>query len=331
MRFFQNKKLKFSFIVSVYNMHREIERTLYSLSRAYQREAEDIEYEVIVVDNGSKKKLDSALFEGNDNLHYLYVGGGNQSPVCAINQAAAQARGEVIAIMVDGARMLSPGVLSWANKAFSMFSNPVVSVLGFHLGPEHQARSVEKGYCQKVEDELLETIAWQEDGYRLFEIASLAGSAKGAWYEPVAESNCLFMRRSVFQEIGGYEEGFSSPGGGLCNHDLYARAVEYPGVELVNLHGEGCFHQYHGGVTTGGKTDGVKLKFNDLVSEYEKLRGKGYQMSTVDAILFGHAPISAASHVVAGGTKVREGAPSLGEGNELAYRLMQANLDCPPA
>jgi glycosyltransferase involved in cell wall biosynthesis len=328
MGFFKTKKLKFSFIVSVYNMHREIERTLYSLSKDYQRDSGAIEYEVIVVDNGSQEQLDPSLFKGKDNIHYLYVGDGNQSPVCAINQAAAQARGEILVLMIDGARMLSPGVLAWANRAFSLFPNPVVSVLGFHLGPEHQAVSAGRGYCQKVEDELLQAMSWREDGYRLFEISSLAGSAKDAWYNSVAESNCLFMRRSMYRELGGYEERFSTPGGGLCNLDLYSRAVEFPGVELVSLHGEGCFHQYHGGVTTGGETEGEKLTFDDLAGEYEAIRGKPYRLSTVEATLFGHTPMNAVPQIIAGATNISESVPSLGDGAELAYKLMKANWEC---
>ena len=36
-----------------YDMAREAPRTLHSLSRAYQRDIDDLAYEVIVVDNGS--------------------------------------------------------------------------------------------------------------------------------------------------------------------------------------------------------------------------------------------------------------------------------------
>ena len=43
-----------SVVVVFYNMKREAERTLRSLSRAYQDDIEDLDYEVIVVENGSR-------------------------------------------------------------------------------------------------------------------------------------------------------------------------------------------------------------------------------------------------------------------------------------
>ena len=42
-----------SVVVVVYNMRREAMRTLQSLSRQYQRDIDDVRYEVIVVENGS--------------------------------------------------------------------------------------------------------------------------------------------------------------------------------------------------------------------------------------------------------------------------------------
>ena len=40
-------------VVVVHNMHREARRTLHSLSRSYQWGIDDLDYEVIVVENGS--------------------------------------------------------------------------------------------------------------------------------------------------------------------------------------------------------------------------------------------------------------------------------------
>ena len=42
-----------SVVVVFYNMRREAIRTLQSLARSYQRDVEDLEYEVLVIDNGS--------------------------------------------------------------------------------------------------------------------------------------------------------------------------------------------------------------------------------------------------------------------------------------
>ena len=45
--------LDLSVVVVFYNMRREAARTLHSLSRAYQEGIDDLDYEVIVVENGS--------------------------------------------------------------------------------------------------------------------------------------------------------------------------------------------------------------------------------------------------------------------------------------
>ena len=44
------------------------------------------------------------------------------------------------------------------------------------------------------------------------------------------------------------------PGGGLVNLDFYTRASLRSDVELVQILGEGTFHQFHGGAMTGKKT-----------------------------------------------------------------------------
>ena len=50
-----------SIIVVVYDMAREIPRTLQSLSRAYQEHCEDLSYEVLVIDNGSPNPVDESV------------------------------------------------------------------------------------------------------------------------------------------------------------------------------------------------------------------------------------------------------------------------------
>ena len=56
--------MKLSVIVIAHNMAREIPRTLQSLSREYQLECQDLDYEVLVIDNGSSPPLPAELVEG---------------------------------------------------------------------------------------------------------------------------------------------------------------------------------------------------------------------------------------------------------------------------
>ena len=299
-------KVEFSIIVIAYDMGRELPRTLHSLSQKYQQRSEGINYEVIVVDNGSPEPVAEEMVRSHgDQFRLLRIDDASPSPGDAVNRAAAQAKGQYLGIIIDGARMLTPGVLAWAHEAFTLRPRSVVSVLGFHLGPEHQGKSSQKGYNQDVEDRLLERIKWPTDGYRLFEISSLAGSSRYAWHGPIAESNCLFLPGSLFTEIGGYETRFASPGGGLINLDFYKRACEADKVELIYLVGEGCFHQIHGGVTTGGEHQQA-LKYRDFEGEYQDIRGSEIKAPPNQPILLGHAQATSA-------WLVREGAVTLVE------------------
>ena len=51
-------KPKVSVVVIIHNIEREAQRTLYSLSAAYQRHISPEDYEVLVIDNGSNPAFD---------------------------------------------------------------------------------------------------------------------------------------------------------------------------------------------------------------------------------------------------------------------------------
>jgi hypothetical protein len=108
----------------------------------------------------------------------------------------------------------------------------------------------------------------------------------------MGESNCLFMAKSKWEELGGYDERFALPGGGLSNHDLYRRACELDDVQLVVLLGEGTFHQIHGGAATSGR-----IGWDAMHDEYVELRGRPYQPPANERIYLGAVPDAALPHV----------------------------------
>ena len=55
------------------------------------------------------------------------------------------------------------------------------------------------------------------------------------------------MPRSLWEELGGYDEAFETPGGGFVNSDTLTRAVSLTNTTIITLLGEGTFHQVHGG------------------------------------------------------------------------------------
>ncbi len=288
------RRPRLSFIVIAYNMQREALRTVESLSRRYQQGSEAVDYEVVVVDNASPEPLNlDAVGDIGVPLVLVRRDQARVSPADAINIGVARSSGDYVAVMIDGARMLSPGVVRGTADAIRLASQPVVAVLGLHLGPAHQRVTVEQGYSKKVEDQLLDSIHWPAHGYKLFEIAAWGGSCAAGWLGIAAESNCICVSRSFYDALGGYDEGFEMPGGGLVNLDFYKRAVEHPESTLIYLAGEGCFHQLHGGVTTGKRQQGHS--FEELNEEYRQLRGEGFTAPTRQPLLYGklnpmHAP-----------------------------------------
>src|ERR1700741_526568 len=244
-----SSKPDISVVVIVYNMAREAPRTLFSLSADYQQHIAAEDYEIIVVDNGSTVPLDPAILDQLDgNFRLIRIDDASPSPAQAINRGLRAARGDVIGVMIDGARLVTPGLLNFARHGARLYDRAVVASLGYYLGFDMQRWSVQAGYNAEREDALLAGIDWPQDGYRLFEIATPDGSAIDGWLQPFGESNVLFLPRSSWDLLGGVAERFDAAGGGLLNLDMLRRALELPGSLLVALLGEGTLHQLHGGI-----------------------------------------------------------------------------------
>jgi len=278
---------RLSVVVVFHDMAREAARTLVTLSPGYQRGVTSAEYEVIAVDAGSAEPLDAGWTAARCPNARLIRTPRAPSPAAAVNTAAREAEGEAIAICIDGARMLSPGVVAGLITGLRAYPDPVVATLAWHLGPKIQNESILEGYDRQAEDRLLASVNWQSDGYELFRIATLAASSAVGWFRPIGESNCLAVRRSAWEALGGVDERFVSPGGGYANLDLYRRACERAS-DLVLLLGEGTFHQVHGGVATNTPWD--RHPFLDFEAEYRSIRGVGYTAPTRRAVYLGGVP-----------------------------------------
>jgi cephalosporin hydroxylase len=266
-----------SVVVIFHNMRREAARTLHSLSRSYQVGVEDLDYEVIVIDNGSapEERLDEELVASfGPQFRLVSVDDGAlPSPTVALNAGIAIARGESLALMIDGAHVLTPGVLHFGMLAMSTYAPAVVATQQWYVGPGQQGDAQQSGYDQAVEDRLFDRIQWPADGYRLFEIGHFIGERD--WFDGIVESNCLFVPRKLVEQLGGYDDSFSMPGGGYANLDLFERIGLTPGVNAASILGEGTFHQFHGGTTTNVADEAVR---RDRVASYgahfSELRGR---------------------------------------------------------
>ena len=239
-------------VVVFYNMRREAERTLRSLSRAYQTDLGDVRYEVVAVENGSApdQKLGAAYVESfGPEFRYLDLGDdAPPSPSHALNAGIRAGRGNAYALMIDGAHVLTPSVLRFGLDGLRAYEPAIVATQQWYVGPGQQGEAMRHGYDQAAEDHLFERIRWPEDGYRLFEIGHFVGGRD--WLDGVWESNCMFVPRRQLEQVGGFEENFDMAGGGFANLELYERLGSAPDVTVATIIGEGSFHQVHGGVST---------------------------------------------------------------------------------
>ena len=261
-----------SVVVVVHGMARELPRTLESLAPEYQHGMDADDYEIVVVDNGSPHPLDEvvlAAFPGR--LRATRVEPAPPSPARAANVGLDMADGEIVGLIIDGARMASPGLLADARLAMRLADRPIVATPGYHLGPTRHMEANDTGYDQAAEDQLLGEVDWRADGYKLFEVSTLAGSSGRGWFGPMGESSALFMPREMWRQLDGLDERFVLPGGGLVNHDLYRRACALEAAQLIVLLGQGTFHQLHGGAATSRR-----LGWDEMHAEYERIRGESY-------------------------------------------------------
>ncbi|MGQ0830573.1 MAG: CmcI family methyltransferase [Microthrixaceae bacterium] len=267
-------------VVVFYNMRREAERTLRSLSRAYQIDVDDVRYEVIAVENGSAEdqKLGREFVESfGPEFRYVDLGDdARPSPSHALNVGIREGRGTAYALMIDGAHILTPSVLRFGLDGLRIYEPAIVATQQWYIGPGQQGEMMRHGYDQEAEDRLFQRIRWPEAGYRLFEIGHFVGGRD--WLDGVWESNCMFVARTQLEQVGGFDESFDMAGGGFANLELYERLGSAPDVTVATIIGEGSFHQVHGGVSTNQPdADERRSRVFGYGEHFADLRGRRFR------------------------------------------------------
>ena len=293
--------MRLSIVVIFHNMQREAARTLYSLSAAHQQGVSSDDYEIITIDNGSTRPLDPEQVTAiAPNIRYHFHDTTSVSPVGAVNLGAEMAQGDALAVIVDGARMATPGLVRQSLAALRLNRRAFVCALSWHIGPDIQPRTTQDGYDQTREDALLEKANWQADGYQLFAISTIAPSS-GCGFLGGFPTECSWfcMGTAAFQALGGFNPAFQSPGGGQCNHDFRNRALSDPDLVPTILLGEGVFHQVHGGTATNAPPD--QRPHALFKEEYQRVIGTAFApVRPRDVVYLGHMPAVAHRFVLPG-------------------------------
>src|SRR5579875_609148 len=100
------RRPELSVVVICYDMQRELPRTLRSLASDYQRGMAGVDYEVLVVDNGSPVPVDPREVAGIDRRIRVHrIDDAPPSPAFAANRGVAMTTGRSVCVILDGARM----------------------------------------------------------------------------------------------------------------------------------------------------------------------------------------------------------------------------------
>lgn len=254
-------------------MPEQISNTLTSALPPYQAGIDPDDVHVVVVDNGSPRRLEPTAVPDGVTYHYIPPGEAGPYPGPALNGVVRDTDSEFVGVMIDGARLLTPGALRGALDVLEAWPDAVVDVKGWHLGHAQQQDQLAAGEDPTTDQQLLSEVRWPEDGYRLFDICAPTYSTREGFLAPTNESTGLFAARATFLASGGYDDRFRFPGGGLANIDLWCRLVERADP-VVTLLGEGTFHQAHGGASTGLPRPTLAEQFPVWREEYERLTGR---------------------------------------------------------
>lgn len=239
----------------------------------YQKGVSIDQYNIIIIDNGSSDGTSSSDFESiSPNIRFLNYNEKSPSPAPAINWVIRNhTNAEYLCICIDGARLFSPHLLRKTFEVIDLIPNSFIYTLGYHIGEKTHMMLSEEGYSISEARSFLNSIDWKSDPTLLKHNSVLAGSSRGGYLSDVNESNAYCIRRSDILRIGAYNEEFISPGGGLCNLEIFARLVRDTETINVCLLEEGTYHQFHGGAATG-----KKIEQSIFADEYEKIFERKY-------------------------------------------------------
>ena len=281
-------KVKFTSIIIPTFMHGEqIKDVLYSLTKAQKKVSKD-EYEIIIVNDAPEDPLvldaAEACFSDGYNVRYIHNPVEEQYGIKNAGRsgnigARMYAKGDLLVLMVDSARIVTPKALRRTIDTFNDVGPGIcTTVLPYHIGKYYFDKSWTVQQCR----DLMNKIRWWEDPYKLKDhCADTYISRTGR----INESTFHGIMKEDFIKVGGWNEAFT--GWGLHNIDLWRRCV-YPtpdvqqegvagkwgkiglGLTPLLLEGEATYHIHHE-VTVQRVLPNIKKDTAFIWKEYKRL------------------------------------------------------------
>jgi len=274
-----------TFIIVYYDIPKHIERTLISTSPAYQNAPDDM-IEVIICDNGSSDPLPDDIQTRFPQISKILRTDGQPSPVFAMNAALKHARFSTVAMMIDGAHILSPGVFKNTREVSALYRRPVINVPQYFLGDVSQNLNRKLGAFER-EEWHLKPVGWPEKPYAIFNYAVFPSENISRSLLSAFETNCLIAPRKVFEDCGGFDERFDEPGAGFANLEIFSRFINHPKNTYITLPGEGTFHQDHHGTTTNKTPEERDALVEKFRNHYARITGTDQLFNVKSPIFYG--------------------------------------------
>ena len=179
--------------------------------------------------------------------------------------------------MIDGAHVLTPGVLHFGMLGLSTYAPAVVSDAAVVRRPRRAARGRGQGLRRGLRGPALR--ADRMAGRRLPAVRHRALHRRPRLVRR-AVGEQLHLRAALAARPGRRDGPRASiaPGGGFANLDFFERMTTSPRINLVTILGEGSFHQVHGGTTTNAPESAERKELLGSYGEqYAEIRGNVFK------------------------------------------------------
>jgi len=276
-----------SVVIPTYRHAWELDQVMYSIL-VKGKGVSFHEYEVIIInddpDDVATKSVAERYNRRGGNVRYVEVYDSKQSGITNATRAGnigarTYARGDLLIMVVDSARIVTPLAVRKTRDEFEKFGPNITTTMHpYHIGRHYTDQSWTKEQCRA----LMEEIKWKRDPYRLMRVRADTYISKTG---NIVESTFQGIMKDHFLSINGWNEGFAS--WGPYNLDLWRRCtrpepaggvqkVGVPGqwgkiglgLRPINIDGEATFHIKHD-TTVGRDAGNLKSDIAKMWKYYE--------------------------------------------------------------